>query len=259
MLTLDQVTSKSEAKLAGLYPVVLEAAKELIARLYRRKILIRITEGLRTIAEQDRLYSQGRSRTELNKAGLTGMAAQPLLPKVTNARGGYSYHNYGLAVDFALLLPDGRQVSWDRTRDSDENGKADWNEVAQEGKRLGFEWGGDWSSFKDYPHLQMTFGLSLARLRAGERPDEQTVRAAYARIRGEEASVKKPTGADSRIDTNGDNDRAAGVTVKVNGVKVAAGILSAGVTTAPIRPIAEALGATIRYEAASQTVDIRHK
>lgn len=48
--------------------------------------------------------------------------------------------------------------------DGNDNGKSDWMEVVSIAKDLGFEWGGDWSGFKDYPHLQMTFGLSLREL-----------------------------------------------------------------------------------------------
>lgn len=101
---------------------------------------------------------------------------------VTNARGGYSYHNYGLAIDFALLLPDGSSVSWDMSRDGDGDKVADWQEVVQEGKSLGFEWGGDWTSFKDYPHFQFTFGLTLAALRAGQKPTETAMVKAIAKI-----------------------------------------------------------------------------
>jgi peptidoglycan LD-endopeptidase CwlK len=42
-------------------------------------------------------------------------------------------------------------------------------------KALGFEWGGDWAQFKDYPHLQMNFGLTLADLQNGKRPDESSL------------------------------------------------------------------------------------
>ena len=35
---------------------------------------------------------------------------------------------------------------------------------------MGFEWGGDWTSFKDYTHLQFTRGLTIAQLKAGKRP-----------------------------------------------------------------------------------------
>src|SRR5699024_8525978 len=46
-----------------------------------------------------------------------------------------------------------------------------WKRAAQIGKNLGFDWGGDWTSFKDYPHLQMSGGLSLSDLQAGKKPN----------------------------------------------------------------------------------------
>ncbi|MGN7308723.1 M15 family metallopeptidase, partial [Bacillus subtilis] len=76
-LTLDYVMSKSAAKLTGLLPVVRTATERLIQRSFAIGIPIVITQGLRTVAEQDALYAQGRS-----KPGKV----------VTNARGGYSYH-----------------------------------------------------------------------------------------------------------------------------------------------------------------------
>ncbi len=39
--------------------------------------------------------------------------------------------------------------------DGNQNGKSDWLEVVEIAKTLGFEWGGDWKRFKDYPHLEM--------------------------------------------------------------------------------------------------------
>lgn len=33
--------------------------------------------------------------------------------------------------------------------------------MAEIGKKLGFSWGGNWKSLKDYPHLEMIFGLSI--------------------------------------------------------------------------------------------------
>ncbi|OMD25491.1 M15 family metallopeptidase [Paenibacillus odorifer] len=173
MLTLDQVKSKSSTRLIGLHPVVMAAATVLIERCYSRGVPILITQGLRTIAEQNALYEQGRS-----KPGAI----------VTNARGGYSYHNFGLAVDFALLLPNGSSVSWDMNRDYNGNNIKDWIEVVEEAKKLGFDWGGDWTSFKDYPHFQMVFGLTLTQLRAGSKPSETAMAKATAiidRIKGE--------------------------------------------------------------------------
>lgn len=167
MMTLEQVKSKSTKHLVGLHPVVLAAATALIERCYAQGVNIVITQGLRTIAEQDALYAQGRT-----KPGNI----------VTNAKGGTSYHNFGLAIDFALLIPDGFSVSWNTTSDGDGDGTKDWSEVVQEAKALGFEWGGDFVSIKDAPHFQMSFGLTTAKLRAGKQPTAAQTEAVYALI-----------------------------------------------------------------------------
>ncbi|MFC6649462.1 M15 family metallopeptidase [Paenibacillus rhizoplanae] len=76
--------------------------------------------------------------------------------------------------------------------DVDKDGVTDWLEVIQEAKALGFEWGGDWTSFKDYPHLQMVFGLKIADLRAGKQSAETKVQAAYAvidKLQGEQRRI----------------------------------------------------------------------
>ncbi|MGG4142951.1 M15 family metallopeptidase [Paenibacillus algorifonticola] len=166
-LTLAEVKAKSAARLSGLLPVVKAATEALIERSYKRGVPIVITQGLRTYAEQDGLYAQGRT-----KAGAI----------VTNARAGYSFHNFGVAIDFALLSDDGRSVYWDTKRDADKDGVADWSEVVTEAKALGFAWGGDWTSFKDAPHFEMTFGLSTAEYRAGLRPTAAQTSAALAKI-----------------------------------------------------------------------------
>lgn len=182
MLTIDQVKLKSQAKLVGLQPVIVAATVALIERCYARGVQIIITQGLRTISEQDALYAQGRSQAELNAVGLSHVKAQPSKQRVTNARGGYSNHNFGWAIDFALLLPDGRTVSWDTLRDDDKDSLPDWSEAVEEAKKLGFEWGGDWRTFLDLPHLQMVFGLTTTQLRIGREPAAAQIASAYAVI-----------------------------------------------------------------------------
>ncbi|MER2293971.1 MAG: M15 family metallopeptidase [Desemzia incerta] len=128
-------------------PVVKESALELINRAYKEGIYVQISSGFRSFTDQNALYAQGRT-----KSGNI----------VTNARGGYSNHNFGLAVDYFLVSDDGSKALWTV------NDK--WKRVAAIGKELGFSWGGDWESFPDYPHLEMTGGLSTAQLRAGQKP-----------------------------------------------------------------------------------------
>lgn len=121
----------------------------------------RFSYTLRTFAEQDALYAQGRT-----KPGAI----------VTKAKGGQSYHNYGLAVDIVLLVDkDGNgtfeTASWDTKSDFDSDGNSDWQEVVAIFKRYGWEWGGDWK-FVDAPHFQKTFGKSIMELQQLHKTDK---------------------------------------------------------------------------------------
>lgn len=141
----------------GLHPIVAEKSELLIEKAEEIGIPILISDSFRSVESQDVLYEKGRS--------IEGDI-------VTYARGGESYHNYGLAIDFVLQNSDGT-ISYDLQRDLNGNGEADWYEVASIGKDLGFEWGGDWPGFKDYPHLEYTFDLSISDLQNGWRPDDK--------------------------------------------------------------------------------------
>jgi peptidoglycan LD-endopeptidase CwlK len=144
-----------------LHPVVRERSNQLIQQAADKGIVMVITDEFRSIDDQDRLYEQGRT--------VSGNI-------VTNARGGESFHNFGLAIDFAIKTPSA-DIIWDMQYDGNQNGIADWNEVVEMAKALGFEWGGDWAQFKDYPHLQMNFGLTLADLQNGIRPTDLSLTA----------------------------------------------------------------------------------
>jgi peptidoglycan LD-endopeptidase CwlK len=137
-----------------LHPIVAEKVEILIEKTAEKNIEILITDDYRSYEEQDKLYEKGRSTP--------GQV-------VTHAEGGESYHNFGLAVDFALQLENGN-VIWDIGYDGNGNGQSDWFEVSEIAKELGFQWGGDWRGFKDYPHLQMDFGLTINDLQEGKRP-----------------------------------------------------------------------------------------
>jgi len=134
-----------------LLPQVRELAQQLLIRSSDNGTPIIITQTLRTKAEQDALYAQGRTTPGFI---------------VTKAKGGDSFHNYGLAFDVALIV--GNKVIWNKN-DNNHNKIDDWEEVGKMGESLGLEWGGRWK-FKDIPHFQLTFGLSIAELKAGKRP-----------------------------------------------------------------------------------------
>lgn len=117
------------------------------------KAICRFAYTLRTFAEQDALYAQGR--TAPGKV-------------ITNAKGGQSYHNYGLAIDIVLLKDtngDGtfETASWETDVDFDGDGKSDWQEIVGIFNRYGWVWGGDWK-FTDKPHFEKSFGYSIATL-----------------------------------------------------------------------------------------------
>uniref|UniRef100_UPI00406D34D4 M15 family metallopeptidase n=1 Tax=Paenibacillus sp. FSL H8-0548 TaxID=1920422 RepID=UPI00406D34D4 len=137
-----------------LHPAVFAKQNELIAAASQAGITILITDGFRSSEEQDAIYAKGRTAE--------GQV-------VTQVQGGHSYHNYGLAIDFALRTKK-NEVVWDMKYDGNKNGKSDWMEVVTIAKELGFSWGGDWKNFPDYPHLQMDFGYSIRQLRNGQRP-----------------------------------------------------------------------------------------
>lgn len=122
----------SDRRIESLHPSIKSKTKEFIIKAYKLYgIKLRVTSALRTREAQTQLYAKGR--TSPGK-------------KVTNAKAGQSYHNYGLAFDVVEI----------------KNGKAlwnnpNWNKIGALGKSLGFTWGGDWK-FTDKPHFQMTFG-----------------------------------------------------------------------------------------------------
>jgi len=142
-----------------LHPAVREEVKNIylneIIPTLNGKAICRFAYTLRTFAEQDALYAQGRTKLFDDKGKRLGV--------VTKAKGGQSIHNYGLALDIVLLKDtnsDGKfeSASWETNVDFDKDGKADWMEVVNILKKHGWVWGGDWKSFKDAPHFEKTFG-----------------------------------------------------------------------------------------------------
>jgi len=118
-------------RLALLHPAVRDIFKKFIEDSENGlNITLRIVQGLRTFAEQDAIYAEGRT--------LPGHI-------VTFARAGQTYHCYGAAIDILHLL----------------NGNADWEFDYH--KLLpfmpsGMTWGGSFTNLKDMDHFEYTFG-----------------------------------------------------------------------------------------------------
>lgn len=101
-----------------------------------------LASGTRSFIEQDRLYARGRTTPG---------------KRVTNARAGFSWHNYGRAFDVALAInTNGTDLDWDIPQAMGELGEA-----------IGLDWGGRWLSPVDENHFQFTADLSgsLAKAR----------------------------------------------------------------------------------------------
>lgn len=125
----DEVDPRSESVIAALQPQVQPYARALVARAAAAGINIKVISGLRTYAEQDALYAHGRSEPG---------------SIVTNARGGYSNHNFGIAFDIGVF--DGSRYVPESPR---------YKAVGAIGIDLGLEWGGNWKTIKDEPHFQL--------------------------------------------------------------------------------------------------------
>ncbi|KAF1712516.1 peptidase M15 [Pseudoxanthomonas kalamensis DSM 18571] len=88
-----------------------------------------LVEGYRSPERQNRLAAQGAD--------------------VTRARGGQSWHQYGLAADSAFLR-EGKLVISER----DPWAMRGYQLYGQVAKQAGLTWGGDWRSIKDLMHVE---------------------------------------------------------------------------------------------------------
>ncbi|MCU0600556.1 MAG: M15 family metallopeptidase [Desulfobacterales bacterium] len=142
------VDSRSEKTIATLLPEVRPITRSHVQKAAASGITIKIISGLRTYKEQDALYAQGRTQPGAI---------------VTNARGGYSNHNFGIAFDVGVF--EGNKYLPDSPK---------YNAVGVLGMDLGLEWGGSWKTIVDQPHFELrpawAAGLTekqmLAELRA---------------------------------------------------------------------------------------------
>jgi|SRR6266850_2720825 len=127
--------SISERRLSEVHPRLASLIRQL-AGLHAAEFpdnALRVTQGLRTWAEQDELYAQGRTAPgEI----------------VTKAPAGHSQHNFGLAIDIVPLDNHGVPI-WDNTLPV-------WKRLIALAQGLGLESGAIWKTLKDYPHLQLT-------------------------------------------------------------------------------------------------------
>ena len=117
--------SKSKERLKGVHPQMVRLMEEAIKS---SPLDFSITEGVRSLERQKELFSSGKSQTMRSR------------------------HLTGHAVDIGVLV-DGK-LTWDFSKY-----QIVADHIKKVAKELGIplEWGGDWVSFKDGPHFQLTW------------------------------------------------------------------------------------------------------
>jgi len=143
------------ADLNLLHPYVKYLCLKHIAACAAKGLKIMVTDTYRSIAEQAKVYAQGRTTPG---------------PIISNAEPGWSMHNYHLAYDIAIVNPDGKTINWSDICDTDHDGIKDYYEAGAIGESIGLVWGGHFKNITDKPHYQWTNGLSIEELRAGRLP-----------------------------------------------------------------------------------------
>lgn len=164
---IDKYTEQRAQKLhPKLRAEVIQIANELAVK----GLLFRIVQGFRSSAEQDALYAQTRKPLqEINR--LRKIANLPPINEAqnvwaTNGAGGYSYHCFGLAVDFAIdIMTNGvvSSVSFDTNIDTNHDGNKDFMEVINAFGMKGWQSGMFWKK-PDTDHVEKTFGLTFQQL-----------------------------------------------------------------------------------------------
>jgi peptidoglycan L-alanyl-D-glutamate endopeptidase CwlK len=137
---MDRVT-RNKAMLNTLVEDVRSLAGRHILACEDDGVLLLVVQAKRTNEEQAVLYAKGRTAPG---------------GKVTNARPGYSWHNFGRAYD-VVVVEDGNIV-WEGPK---------YKKAGEIGKSLGLVWGGDFKGVRgDLGHFEYHPGLTLAGARS---------------------------------------------------------------------------------------------
>jgi peptidoglycan L-alanyl-D-glutamate endopeptidase CwlK len=118
-----------------------------------------VVQVYRSIAESDRLYQLGRD-ADGNVIDESEV--------VSDAKGGQSWHNYGLAIDIEMIR-DGQGVDFDNTPAAAALAAADpdYAVIINTMATFGYTWGGNFpGNFRDVPHFENKRGQLLSDLYA---------------------------------------------------------------------------------------------
>lgn len=192
-----------------LHPEVQAIIPKFLDACKQKGLTVKITDTLRTKAEQDKLYAQGR--TTSGKI-------------VTWVKYPYSNHNWGMAFD--ICRNDGKGAY------NDNDG---WfGKVGKIGKSFGLEWGGDWKDSVDKPHFELTKYGSTKQLAQKYKTFE---------------NFKKTWTTSTTTTQKGETYMKVNRPYSYNGNKKELNVISDnGTNYVKVKDIADLLGMTVQYD-----------
>lgn len=125
---------------AGLHPALLSRVDRVLAAMEALGYPMKIVQGLRTEAEQQALYAQGRTAPGKRVTNCDGIKLK------SNHQAGPD--GTGRAVDCAFVKGGG--VAWD----------GPWDAYGACARAVGLTWGGDWKAILDRPHIELPKSLT---------------------------------------------------------------------------------------------------
>ena len=132
----DHLDPHRLVRLRGCHPDLKARVVTLIATLEQQGLDLVLTQGVRSVAQQQALFAQGRSKPGKIVTNCDGLV------KVSNHQP--KADGYGYAVDVAWRI-DG-VITWE----------GPWYRLGVLASEHGLIWGGSWLNFPDRPHLELT-------------------------------------------------------------------------------------------------------
>lgn len=136
----DPARWPQEQKLRSLTAALRPKVEMVLAALVQRQFQPTIFYGWRSVAVQLELYKAGNSQVQ------------------------FSFHNAqkpdGTPNSYAADIIDSR-YAWNKEAES----SGFWKALGEEAKKQGLYWGGDWSGFRDWAHVQLVANAQLAQVK----------------------------------------------------------------------------------------------
>jgi peptidoglycan L-alanyl-D-glutamate endopeptidase CwlK len=132
------MTDHDTAKLVGCHPQLIAAVGKVLDAMAALGHQMLVTDGVRTLAQQQALYAQGRTTPGpivTEDDGVTHPSRHQLRPS----------DELGHAADCCFLV--NGAPSWDA--------RLPWQAYGACAQALGLTWGGAWVSLKDLPHVEL--------------------------------------------------------------------------------------------------------